>query len=173
MNEIRFYRAAGKYGFLSNLYKLTPHSYYLPEEYDTAGQLFRKQTFITSAEAHYQYGKPVKQEVADWIISAPAPHLIAAAAHSLFVFDVRSDWNAVKVDRMRQALRMKFDVHQRYELWKQLIETEDAELIEESNTDAFWGIGKKGTGKNMLGVLLMELRQQLKSESKTGQAGAR
>jgi hypothetical protein len=26
---------------------------------------------------------------------------------------------------------------------------------------AFWGIGKKGNGKNMLGVLLMEIRDKL------------
>jgi predicted NAD-dependent protein-ADP-ribosyltransferase YbiA (DUF1768 family) len=34
-------------------------------------------------------------------------------------------------------------------------------LIEDSKIDAFWGIGSRGKGENMLGVLLMELRSEL------------
>jgi predicted NAD-dependent protein-ADP-ribosyltransferase YbiA (DUF1768 family) len=36
--------------------------------------------------------------------------------------------------------------------------------VEASKTDAFWGLGKKGNGKNMLGVLLMELRDELRKQ---------
>lgn len=162
-NEIRFYRASGQWGFLSNLYRM-PVAFWLPEEFDGAGCIFRRAAYFKTTEAAYQYGKPAKQEVADWIVSAPAPHLCAAAAHGLFVFDVRPDWNAVKVDRMRRVLRIKFDRCEQYELWRQLQATGDAELIEESKTDAFWGIGKKGNGKNMLGKLLMELRSEQRSE---------
>ena len=56
---------------------------------------------------------------------------------------------------MRTALQLKFSDPT---LRAQLIATGDAELIE-GNTwnDTFWGVCR-GTGKNMLGTLLMELR---------------
>jgi hypothetical protein len=143
--EIRFYRSTGEYGFLSNLFKRQI--------------VFEGREFSCSEEA-YQYGKPKDKAVAEWLVKAPKPHLCAAAAHSLFVFDIKEDWNDVKVDRMRQVLRAKFSQHK--DLADKLRATGDAILIEESNIDAFWGIGKKGNGKNMLGVLLMELRTGLK-----------
>jgi len=148
MEEIRFYRAVGEYGWMSNLYK------------DSI--MFEGMRF-TCAEAAYQYGKPKDQEVAEWIVSAPKPHLMAIAAHGLFVFDVKPNWNEIKVQRMRGVLRAKID---QCGLSFKLLKTGDAVLVEDSKTDAFWGIGKKGNGKNMLGVLLMELREELKSKEK-------
>jgi hypothetical protein len=145
-NEIKFYRASGKYGFLSNLYRR-------PITFEGMG--------FSCSEAAYQYGKPKDREVANWIVNAPKPHLIAASAHALLSFDICPDWNAIKVDRMRNVLKAKFSPDGNNDLVVALLETYPAILIEESNTDAFWGIGKKGVGKNMLGVLLMEIRDQL------------
>ena len=143
--EIRFYRASGEYGFLSNLFKRPV--------------VFEGREFPCS-ESAYQFGKPRDEKVAEWLVSAPKPHLCAAAAHSLFVFDVKEDWNKNKVERMRGVLRAKFSQHR--DLAEKLLATGDADLIEESNMDAFWGIGKKGNGRNMLGMLLMEIREELK-----------
>jgi len=148
-NEIKFYRASGKHGFLSNLYR-RPIT-------------FEGMSFSCS-EAAYQYGKPKDYEVANWIVNAPKPHLIAASAHALLSFDIRPDWNTIKVDRMRNVLKAKFSSDGNYDLVELLISTFPAILIEESKTDAFWGIGKKGTGKNMLGILLMEIRDQLRGQ---------
>lgn len=143
-NEIRFYRSNGQHGFLSNLFKRT---------------MFFEERFFSCSEEAYQYGKPKDKAVAEWLILAPRPHLCAAAAHSLLAFDIVPNWNEIKVDRMRKVLKAKFTQHRDFALL--LKETGDAILVEESNTDAFWGIGKKGNGKNMLGVLLMELRQEI------------
>lgn len=142
MSEIRFYRASGPYGFLSNLY---------PELVIFEGRGF------TCAEYAYQFGKPAKPEVAAWLMAAPTPSLCAQAAHALFMWQVRSDWADIKVDRMRRVLAAKFTIG---DLDERLLATGDAQLIEESTMDAFWGVGKKGNGKNMLGVLLMELRER-------------
>lgn len=144
MSEIRFYRSTGPHGFLSNLYRC-------PVVFD--GHLFR------SSEDAYQFGKPRKPEVAVWLVSAPAPHLCAAAAHSLFGFDVRPDWATYKLERMRAVLAAKFD--QNTDLRARLLATGTAALIELSKTDPFWGVGAKGNGKNMLGAMLMELREEL------------
>lgn len=165
--EIRFYRACGRFRFLSNLHRLQV-PLWLPDEFDKGGELFWKAVYFETSEAAYQYGKPLKQEVANWIVSAPYPRNCAIAAHSLPWYDVRPKWNEIKVDRMRRVLRLKFDRNERRPLWEALLDTGDAVLIEDSKTDAFWGIGKKGNGKNMLGRLLMELRDQLKAEVNIG-----
>jgi ribA/ribD-fused uncharacterized protein len=146
-NEIRLYRANGELGFLSNLF---------PSKIEFEGRTFR------NAEEAYQYGKPLDKKVKDWIVSAPKPHLTAMAAHSLLYYDIVPWWNEIKVDRMKKILRIKFADKIRAE---QLLDTLNATLIEDSKTDNFWGIGKKGTGKNMLGVLLMEVREELRKES--------
>jgi len=36
------------------------------------------------------------------------------------------------------------------------------ELIEKTTTDYYWGCGTNGTGRNMLGIILMEVRDMLK-----------
>jgi len=134
----------------------------LPDEFDSHGRLFRKEASFWTSEAAYQYGKPRKQEVADWIVSAPAPHLCAAAAHGLFVYDVRPDWGRIKIDRMRAVLRLKFTRSAHPGLYTSLLDTGDAVLVEASRADAFGGAGKTGNGKNTLGWLLMELRDELR-----------
>ncbi len=73
---------------------------------------------------------------------------------------LRADWNQVKDDAMRRALRAKFDTHA--ELRELLEATGSEELIEKTGDDYYWGCGKDGTGKNMLGMLLMELREALR-----------
>lgn len=144
IGTIEFYRATGDFGFLSNLY---------PSPVEVSGRAF------LTAEHAYQFGKPIDPKVAEWITAAPKPHLVAAAAHALFVFDVRSDWATYKLDRMRQVLRAKFDQHP--DLRLKLLRTAPLALREVSTTDAFWGTGRNGRGKNMLGAMLMELRSDL------------
>jgi hypothetical protein len=143
-NEIRFYKASGPYGYLSNLYK---------------APIYFEGFIFPHSEAAYQFGKPRDRTVADWIVAAPKPHLCAMAAHGLLVYDIVEDWNIKKVDRMRRVLLEKFTQHQI--LAGYLLSTGSKILIEESKTDAFWGIGKKGNGQNMLGKLLMETREQI------------
>jgi N-glycosidase YbiA len=75
---------------------------------------------------------------------------------------LRKDWETVKDDVMREALRAKFT--QNEELKKILLETGDAILVEHTANDNYWGDGGNGSGRNMLGILLMELRDELKNE---------
>jgi len=140
---IRFYRATGEYGYMSNLYKRR--------------MVFEDKEF-TCAETAYQFGKPKERAVAEWLISAPKPHLCAVAAHALLAFDIRPDWNNIKVDRMRAVLEAKFTQH--VDLKHALMSTGDAILIEDSKTDSFWGTGSGGVGQNKLGHHLMDLRQE-------------
>lgn len=63
---------------------------------------------------------------------------------------------------MRDVLKAKFTQHP--ELASQLLATGAAKLIEESLTDPFWGTGRNGKGQNMLGQLLMEVREWIRKE---------
>src|SRR5450755_3962049 len=96
--EIRFYRANEKpYGAFSNLF--------------TRAIEFEGREFPT-AEHAYQAGKARKEEVREWILSAPTPGLVAMAAHGLYTWDIVSDWSQIKYDRMREVLRAKFIQHE-------------------------------------------------------------
>jgi len=64
---------------------------------------------------------------------------------------------------MRRAVLRKFSVHP--ELREILLSTGQEEIIENAPHDYYWGCGKTGTGRNQLGIILMEVRQQLRDSS--------
>lgn len=147
--EICFYRASEKpYGAFSNLYR---------RQIDFEGE-----TFATSEHA-YQAGKARKPEVREWVLSAPSPALVAMAAHGLYYWDIAPGWSRTKFDRMRGVLRAKFAQHD--DLQELLLSTGDARLVESATVDnevnRLWG-EVNGQGRNMLGVLLMETRADLR-----------
>lgn len=72
----------------------------------------------------------------------------------------RADWNAVKLDVMRRVDLAKFTQHP--ELAARLLATGEAELIEDSPTEPFWGIGPDGTGTNWSGRVLAEVRSRIR-----------
>lgn len=149
--EIRFYRASEKpYGAFSNLYR---------REIEFEGELF------ATSEHAYQAGKARKSEVRRWLMQAPSPALLAMAAHGLYYWDIAPGWSRTKFDRMRGVLRAKFTQHQ--DLQSLLLSTGDARLVEcatvDNEVNRLWG-EVNGIGKNMLGVLLMELRAALREE---------
>jgi ribA/ribD-fused uncharacterized protein len=54
----------------------------------------------------------------------------------------------------------KFRAHD--ELKKLLLSTGNEKLVENAPKDAYWGCGRNGNGKNMLGKILMETRKALR-----------
>ena len=62
---------------------------------------------------------------------------------------------------MLQALRAKFTQHA--DLAEILLGTEDAELIEHTERDSYWGDGGDGSGRNRLGHLLEQIRSELRA----------
>lgn len=152
MNEIRFYRASEKpYGAFSNLYR--------------RDIVFEGEVFATSEHA-YQAGKARRPAVRKWLMEAPSPALLAMAAHGLYYWDVAPGWSTTKFDRMRAVLRAKFIQHP--DLRELLLSTGDARLVESATVDnevnRLWG-EVNGVGRNMLGVLLMEIREALRASS--------
>lgn len=61
---------------------------------------------------------------------------------------------------MRRAVLKKFQAHA--DLRATLLDTGDEELVENAPGDYYWGCGADGSGKNMLGRILMEVRAALR-----------
>ncbi len=80
---------------------------------------------------------------------------------------LRSDWQQVKDDVMRRAVLRKFETHS--DIREVLLSTGDELLVENAPRDYYWGCGKDGSGKNMLGQILMEVRTFLRQRSKPTQ----
>ena len=75
---------------------------------------------------------------------------------------LRSDWEEVKDDVMRVAVEAKIRQHK--DIMALLLATGDSEIIEHTTNDSYWGDGGDGSGKNMLGTILMEIRAKILSE---------
>lgn len=79
---------------------------------------------------------------------------------------LRPDWESIKIDVMRKALNVKYQIPKFREL---LISTGSRDIYEDAPWDQFWGTGslrKTEPGKNMLGKLLMEIRGEISGEKK-------
>ena len=147
-DDLCFYRASERpYGAFSNLYR--------------RAFIFEGEVYPT-AEHAYQAGKARKPEVKEWLMNAPSPALLAMAAHGLYYWDIAPGWSTTKFDRMKRVLLAKFTAFD--DLRELLLSTGSRRLVETATTDSpvnrLWG-EVNGNGKNMLGVLLMEVRDEL------------
>jgi ribA/ribD-fused uncharacterized protein len=147
MNPIQFYRVIEPYGEFSN---------FSPHPFDLKGKVW------PTAEHYFQAQKFAGTEHEDLIRLAKSP-MVAARMGRSRERPLRQDWETAKEDILREALLVKFTQHPA--LRSLLLSTGDAELIEHTKNDRYWGDGGNGNGKNRLGQLLMELREKLKTEA--------
>lgn len=146
---------SGEYGFLSNFY---PSIIRIPNaswEYPTVEHYFQANKTPRHSDAHRA------------IMEAKTPAEAKKLGRRL---KIRQDWDEVKVGIMLAGLNYKFKGSER--MAAKLLRTENAILIE-GNTwgDRFWGQTLvsssdsykqgEGVGLNMLGVLLMHVRQSI------------
>lgn len=113
-----------------------------------------------TSEHYFQAQKFEDEAYREKIRLTPSPMIVARLGRSRSV-PIRDDWETAKDDVMRRAVHAKFMAHQ--ELQEVLESTGDRLLIEKTSKDYYWGCGTKGTGKNMLGLILMEVRAQLRA----------
>ncbi|MGF1428650.1 NADAR family protein [Kitasatospora sp. LaBMicrA B282] len=113
-----------------------------------------------TSEHYFQAQKFIGTRHADLIRRARTP-LRAAELGRYRSKPLRRDWERVKDDVMRRAVATKFRVHP--DIRAVLLSTGDEEIVEDTTTDHYWGRGRTGTGKNMLGRILMRTRGQLRS----------
>lgn len=154
---IKFYTTKTKYGCFSNFSR---HGFFLDGNYwPTSEHYYQSQKFAGTGVTVEENGKTVLYE--DVIRNAPNPKTAADLGRDK-TKPMRSDWDEVKDDVMRKVVMHKFTVHEACR--KTLLETGEDELIEDSPVDWYWGCGSDGSGKNMLGVILMETRKALRKK---------
>ncbi len=178
MDRITFYLENTLYGEFCNFYEL-PSLIYKEKSYPTSEHLYQALKYI------YKDAPAVNIDYAELIRTASTPNKAKILANRYLSnrykwqqelsaviksykergVKPREDWETAKVQVMRTVLQLKFlqDAHCR----RVLLDSGDSELVEASPRDSFWGGGSDGRGANILGKLLMELRQQLKSASAT------
>jgi hypothetical protein len=143
--SIRFYRVDEPYGCFSNFSR---HPIALDGlEWPTSEHYFQAQKFAGTSHA-----EAVRQAQ-----TAMAAAQMGRERHR----PLRPDWEQIKDDAMRTAVRAKFTQHE--ELKQILLGTGDEQLIEHTANDSYWADGGDGSGRNMLGRILMELRAELRS----------
>ena len=122
---------------------------------------------IRTSEALYQACRfPHLPDVQRLIIAQRSP-MTAKMKSKPYRHDSRQDWNRVRVNVMRWCLRVK--LAQNWEFFsKLLLDTGDRAIVEQSHKDDFWGArpvdDRTLVGMNVLGRLLMELRESVKTE---------
>lgn len=134
----------GDHSFLSNFYPCK--IVYRGREYKTAEHAFQAQ-------------KCVNKDDIIKIQEANNPQMAKRIGKEV---KLREDWEDVKVSLMREIVEVKFI--QNKEIRDKLIKTYPSDLIEENTwNDRTWGVCK-GKGKNLLGIILMEVRDKFIKE---------
>lgn len=144
---IRFYRRGDAYGCFSNF---SAHAV------EIGGKLY------ATSEHYFQAQKFVDTEHEEVVRLANTPSVAAKIGRDRGL-PRRSDWENVKDDIMREVVLAKFRQHA--DIRELLLSTGDAYLIESTKNDSYWADGGDGTGKNMLGIILMEVRAILRKEA--------
>jgi N-glycosidase YbiA len=179
---ILFYNSNELYYEFSNFYtnkhmKLTIDG----QEWQNTEQYFQAQKFyVPGSQRHMEYydiikacDSPMKTMIlgrqrlkggyaGKWIVNKKTDARTMNEAIRLYSdVRMREDWDAVKDDVMYKALMVKFGVANPA-LHKILMDTGSLEIIEASPRDAYWGWGKDKKGLNMLGKLLVQVREHLR-----------
>ena len=141
--HIRFYETDKAYGCFSNFSR---HPVVIDDvTWPTSEHYFQARKFLDEADR-------------DAVRAAPNGFVAAQMGrerHRSF----RQDWDAVRDQVMLDVLRAKFVQHA--ELREILVSTQGAHLIEHTKNDRYWADGGDGTGQNMLGILLEQVRGEL------------
>lgn len=146
METINFYRTSDAYGEFSNF---SPHRLQLDGK-----------TWPTS-EHYFQAQKFLEAGLREEIRRAATPMLAAQAGRDRRK-PLRRDWESVKDEVMLVAVRAKFSQHA--ELARLLLDTGDARLVEHTENDSYWADGGDGRGRNRLGQILMQVREELRRQ---------
>ncbi len=147
---IQFYRADEPYGYLSNFSR--HHVYMDGKRWPTSEHYYQAMKFPTDPELQKQ------------IRYAKSPGVAKRLAWKNNV-PLRPDWRQVRDQVMLDVLRAKFT--QNEELRQSLLSTGDAPLVEHTYNDHYWGDAGDGSGENMLGQLLMLVREELRQANES------
>jgi ribA/ribD-fused uncharacterized protein len=142
---INFYRTGDPFGEFSNFADFRIHL--KDREWPTTEHYFQAQKFAGT-----------RHEEAVRLATSPAA---AAKMGRERRRPLRRDWESVKDDIMREAVLAKFEQHP--DLRSLLLSTGDADIVEHTRNDSYWGDGGDGSRLNMLGRILVETRERMRT----------
>ena len=165
---IGFYHENEKYGCFSNWY---------PAEFDYAGKHF------ANSEQFMMYHKVLmfcKYDLAEIIIETDDPAECKKIARKPFPEFDSYIWDKTCHRVVKRGVKAKFE--QNPDILQVLLETGNALIAECSPRDRKWGIGidindpdclnvAKWKGKNLLGIILMEVREEIRRELRMSPTG--
>jgi ribA/ribD-fused uncharacterized protein len=144
---IRFYATRDAYGCFSNF----------------SAHPFELDGLIWPTSEHYFQASKFEDAARREEIRAEVSPMVAARMGRSRNHPLRADWETVKDDVMRRAVLRKFETHP--DIAEVLLGTGDEEIVEATTDDHYWGCGTSGTGRNMLGIILMEVRAALRARA--------
>lgn len=111
------------------------------------------------------------KESMDLILKTPIPQEVKLLGRGVKNF-INDKWDKVRYDMMLLANRLKYS---HAEFKEKLLKTGNKELIEANEADKIWGCGLYAdnplilnnlnwTGQNLLGKVLMQIREELSNE---------
>ena len=143
---IEFYKEFGELGYLAN--------------YSNHG--FTKDgVFYKTVEHYYQSEKFDDPEIKNKIINADTPKEasnIGRDRNLKRIDDFKSIKNQVMFDGILEKFRQNRDIAYK------LIETRNKKIAEATIDEYYWGIGKDKSGKNVIGDILVRVRERIKEE---------
>lgn len=146
-DDIKFYSETGLYGEFSNF-----------ANYPIK---LKNKTWKTT-EHYFQAQKFANKDYQEKIRNADSPMMAAQLGRSRKE-KILKNWDNIKQNVMYEAVKAKFIQH--IDLAQLLLETKDSKIIEHTENDDYWGDGGDGKGKNMLGKILMKVRDELRSKN--------
>ena len=147
MTAIKFYKVNEAYGIFSNF---SPSPIILTSE------------IWPTVEHFFQASKFLDFNIKDKIKAIDSPMDAAKEGRNRSNI-LRDDWGQIKDTVMYKAVKAKFLQHA--EMKSVLLNTGSFPIIEHTANDNYWADGGDGSGKNMLGLILMRVRAELSSIS--------
>jgi ribA/ribD-fused uncharacterized protein len=145
--QIKFYRANEPYGVFSN--------------FDTKHPIMLFGKVWPSTEHYFQAMKflGTDDDWAEQIRIVEKPRFAASMGRDRN-HPLRPNWENEKYHVMKLAVMAKFTQHE--DCKKTLLSTDGIELIEHTTNDNVWADGGDGSGQNLLGKILMEVRDEIR-----------
>jgi len=139
-----------------------PKEFYVFDNF-TAFQVEYEGYLYPTSEHAYQAAmfKGIAEDIVEKIKKAKSSHDAQKIAQENKSKRIEN-WNEIKKEIMKNILRCKIEQHP-YVL-KKLIASGDREIIEDSWRDSEWGWGEDKKGKNLLGTIWMELRDEYRNK---------
>lgn len=123
-----------------------------------------------TAEHYYQAHKFQNSAYQQKIRESESPSRAYQLGNSWFR-KKRPDFKRARVTLMTRAMYTKCKTHEAVS--KELLDTGETYIADNSFSDYFWGCGRDGRGNNYFGKVLMNVRKKLVEESQETQSGKR